>query len=390
MKIKLSWLFFIPLFIATVLLRVYQVLFIDNGILKGFFDGGLVSIAFVGAILLMFVILIALCIADKKTSGVYRFHRNIPAGIFAVLTGIAVIADLAVRGMSVFGLGIGAENLGSAFFVSEFSVNLVTNVLNIIDLIASIFGGIAFIFIGAASLSGKRLTYKRRGLMLAPVLWVCMRMVITFASYTHVAVNAQDMSDLIFLVFATLFTFNLCLIFSNTKGKNPVKACFLYGMPAIALAFAYCAARIVAIISSGAQFDVLANICVPEYICFALFMLFFIAELSGKATAKTDDEKSEKKSEDKTYEAPERLEKKSTIGENKRENLSEARVRVKDQYLAQADEIVERVEHGNAEDEDYVFASGGEQQEKETPGTYGVNLDDIDRLILEISSRREE
>lgn len=43
MKSKLSWIPFIPIVFAAVFLRVYQVLFVDSGVDKGFLDSGAIS-----------------------------------------------------------------------------------------------------------------------------------------------------------------------------------------------------------------------------------------------------------------------------------------------------------------------------------------------------------
>lgn len=368
MKSKLSWIPFIPIVFAAVFLRVYQVLFVDSGVDKGFLDSNVISLIFVGSIILLFVLLAILNAADKKTSPEYQVGKNIFAGIFAMLSGVLLLTDVST-------------------IVMNLSVS--TNVFaSVIDAAFTVLGGIMIFIMGLSSLTGKNITKKVPFLMLFPTVWSCARLIITFLSYTTISVNSIDMSDLVYMVFTTLFLFNASMLYINLQGKNPVKACFLYGLPAVAVIFAYAGALISSLVHSGQSVDFLSNIRMFEFLALALYMIFFLVELTAGAKEKTPEQTADAAAP----EAPElALETEMPGLDNERQSMMHTPA---DPETEQAQKIMDEVEAAQrkVEDSDYVGYYDRKKSDKKEKNNAGVSdyastLDDIDRLILEISSR---
>ena len=92
MKIKLSWIPFIPAALAMVALRLLSVFGNDDtGTISGM-NALLFSYLAVGVALVLFVLCIFFNILDKKTAPVYESKRNVPAGVFSVLSAAFALA----------------------------------------------------------------------------------------------------------------------------------------------------------------------------------------------------------------------------------------------------------------------------------------------------------
>ena len=363
MKSKLSWIPFIPIVFAAVFLRVYQVLFVDSGVDKGFLDSGAISLIFVGSIILLVILLAVLCAADKKTSPEYRTGRNIFAGVFGMLSGVLLLTD-------AFMLFKGMAESGNALVA-------------VINGVFTVLGGVMIFVMGLSSLTGNNLAKKVPFLMLFPTIWSAARLIITFLSYTTISVNAIDMSDLVYMVFTTLFLYNASMLYIGLKSKNPVKACFLYGLPAVAVVFAYTGAWVSSVVHSGQPVHFLSNIKIFEYLALALFIIFFLVELTAKAQEKTPEAEMETEAET-AGTLPE-------THENLRQSLSET---AQDPETLQAQKIMEQVEAAETKEEPveyvgYYDRKDSDKKEKNSSdlSDYASKLDDIDRLILEISSK---
>ena len=93
MKIKLSWIPFIPAVLAMTVLRVISV-FSNDGSATDVISKNAVMISYiaVGIALVLFVLCILFNILDKKTAPVYAVKRNAPAGVCSVLSAAFALA----------------------------------------------------------------------------------------------------------------------------------------------------------------------------------------------------------------------------------------------------------------------------------------------------------
>ncbi len=274
MKIKKSWLFFIPILFLTVGLSLYQVLVVNNGVNKSFFDGGIASIVFVASIVILFAVLFLLSATDKVTSGNYLINKNPIAGIFSIVTGALIV----IQSITLF----------SEFFAS-FSSGV--DFLDLTNAILSLIAGFTFAMIGISSITGKNFLIKSSALIIFPTLWATVQIFVIFMGYAAVSVHAVNMLDLVCMVFATLFILNMSMLYANIKSDNALKSCFVFGMSAIATTFSYAASSISSEIVLSGSFNIMNNIKLISYITLALFILFFLIELSKNGQTIEESEK---------------------------------------------------------------------------------------------------
>lgn len=379
MKIKLSWIPFIPLVFGVVLLRIYQVLFVESNIDTTLMDANTMTLIYGGGIALLLILVGILSLTDKKTSPVYMVNKNFLGGVFAIVAGAIISFDAVLMFLSCYNGGI-------------------VDITKVINAVFSILGAVAFIFMGLVSVTGKNFLKKMPAFMLIPAIWSCARLIITFMSYTTIAVASKDVTDLIYMVFTTLFLFNASMVYIGLQGKNPVKACFIYGMPAIASILAYNGALITKQISSGGTFDVMANLQCFEYLALALFMVFFLLELTSRAKEKEEVQQTAEA----TVPTVEELEAKQQNDVPKQEPIVTANSDIefsetvmdslqdKKEEISSADALANEILGKASADTEYIGYYDRKQKEKEdslsNTKSYGDRMDDIDKLILEISS----
>lgn len=313
MRIKLSWVPFIPIAILAVFLRIYQVMFTGNGADTGFLSNSALWLVYAGLVAFLFIIIGILSLSDKKTSGIYNVGKNFFAGLFAVIAGALLCFGAGMEIMQIIGLHDSGEIFRLLF-----------------DAVFSIAGGIVFMIMGVSSISGSGKLKHAKGALLLPPIWCCVRLMTTFIDYSHKLPNSIDMTDIFILSFMTLFIFAVSMIYGNVQGKNPVKAAFLYGLPGIVVTFAYAAVSITQQIISGQGFVLVSNtrngsvsnINTIQYLALALYALFFIIELTTKAKIKDEDEiAAEKKQSKKEKKAKKDV---KVISEAVAENVVEA------------------------------------------------------------------
>ncbi|HHZ05321.1 MAG TPA: hypothetical protein GX401_00805 [Clostridiales bacterium] len=264
MKIKYSWIPFIPVAFLSVFLRVYQVMFVENGVDSHFLSGNSIWTIYTGLVVALFIFLILFNATDKVTSPTYKIGKNFFAGLFSIVTGLLLFYGSVVEVMKVTNGGV-------------------VTVASVLDAILAVFAGVMFIVMGVSCVTGQNKTTNIKAMLLLPTVWCCVRLFSTFMAYTTQAVHSIDMTNLFSMAFSVLFIFNASMIFAGIRGKNPVKACFLYGLPAITVTLVYSAVSIVSQVNAGNGFDIAANIGTLQFLAIAMFMLFFLIELTSKA-----------------------------------------------------------------------------------------------------------
>src|SRR5574344_681835 len=201
MKIKYSWIPFIPVAFISVFLRVYQVMFVQNGMDTGFLSSAAIWTIYTALVILLILFLIIFTAADKQTSPKYSIGKNFFAGLFALVTGLLLI----------YGGGVG--------FV-DVTGSTVTTVMAILDNLFSLIGGVMFLIIGVSCVTGKNKTQKSKIAMILPVIWCCIRLVYVFMTYTTQAVHSIDMTNLFYIAFSVLFLYNFALLFTGLDGSE--------------------------------------------------------------------------------------------------------------------------------------------------------------------------
>ena len=141
MKIKFSWIPFIPVAVLSIILRLYQKLFVDSQIDTGFLSSDMIWFVYAGLVGLLFIVLLLLSALDKRTSAHYTIKTNFFAGLFGVIASAVIIFEAGMKGAQLLSEGIVA--------LSE-----------PLDVVFSVLGGIALLVMGASSFAGKNFAKK--------------------------------------------------------------------------------------------------------------------------------------------------------------------------------------------------------------------------------------
>ncbi len=258
MKVKYSIIPFIPAALAMIVLRVMSIFGADESGKVFGMDKMAVSYTVIGIALCLFVVCILINIFDRKTAPVYPVKRNPAAGILSILSGLAVIA-------SSVGTFISTTN------------NTEYYIMTLICAIFSVPAGIALILMSRIHFTGKSIVSGLSMLFVFPALWGCSELVYQFLDSTKVSISASDMTSLFCFIFITLYYFSHSMVVSRIKGRNPVKGCFIYGLPAVALSLSHACYTLFTGLQERAGYASVLNAVM--FFVLGLYALSFIIEL---------------------------------------------------------------------------------------------------------------
>lgn len=269
MKVKYSVIPFILAVIATVGLKLMSIFGLDgSGMFLGMNKMG-ITYAVIGVTLALFLVCVIINIFDRKTAPVYPVKKNYIAGVFAVLAGASVAAS------SITTLLNTAND-------SEYYL------MTVVCAALSIPAAIALILMSKVHFTGKSTVSGVSMLFISPALWGCSELVSEFLVATKVSISASDMTPLFCYIFITLYYFSHSMIVSRIKGRNPVKACFIYGLPAVAVSLSYGLYVIfTAMIEGTLASQILFG---AELIIFSIYAFSFIVEMTFNTYTKDEIE----------------------------------------------------------------------------------------------------
>ena len=269
MKVKYSVIPFILAVIATVGLKLMSIFGLDgSGMFLGMNKMG-ITYAVIGVTLALFLVCVIINIFDRKTAPVYPVKKNYVAGVFAVLAGISVA-------------GSAITTLLNTTNDSEYYL------MTVVCAAFSIPATLALILMSKVHFTGKSTVSGVSMLFIFPALWGCAELVSEFLVATKVSISASDMTPLFCYIFITLYYFSHSMIVSRIKGRNPVKACFIYGLPAVAISLSYglyviFTAMVEGTLATQALFG-------AELIIFSVYALSFIVEMAFNSYTKDEIE----------------------------------------------------------------------------------------------------
>lgn len=271
MKIKNSLIPFIPITLLMIAVKLISLFGLDSdGLFLGM-KGMTLTYIVIGLTLFLFLVCIVINIFDRKTAQVYAVRKNPLAGIFAVLSGLAVAAS------SIF--SVVSTQSETEYYV----MSLVTAALSIPAAIALIMMSKVH-FVGKSTVSSVSLLY------VFPSLWGCAELVTEFLNATKVSVSATDMTALFCYVFLTLYLFSHSMIVSKIKGRHPVKACFIYGLPAAAVSITFGIYEILYASRAVENLGVSTILGGVQFLILGLYAIFFLVELSRNVLTKDEIE----------------------------------------------------------------------------------------------------
>lgn len=262
MTSKLSWIAFIPFTLAAIAIKIIQLFFLGpDGTFFGF-NSLMLSYLAIACALVVLLFAVIFCFVDKKTAPFYVINKNFFCGIFGVLLAVSMACEGANR----------------AFLAMR---SMTGDVFEIIDIVLTVLCAIVFVVLGLNHFVGNGGVKGLAGFYLVPALFSTFRLVKCFLTFTTVSIAVSDVTVLACYVFTTLFLFNYAMIVALMNGKSPVRASFIYGLPAVTLLLSYSVYALTdTILFKGYSFNLFSNLQTIELLLLALYIFSFVIELS--------------------------------------------------------------------------------------------------------------
>ncbi len=272
MKVKYSVIPFVPAFLAMMFLKMMSIVGMDShGQFMGM-NSMNITYTVIGIAVGLFVVCVLLNLFDRKTAPVYPLKRNFPAGLFAVLSGIAVLGSSVAAAVDAFADAANTENL----------------LITIICAGLSIPAAIALMVMSRSHFSGKSTVSAVSALFVFPALWGCANLVNEFLQATKASISSKDLTLLFCYIFISLYMFSNSMVISRIKGRNPVKGLFIYGLPMTALTLTCGVCELLRASKEG--FDRTTVLNAVMLICLGLYAISFILEVFSNTYTKDDVE----------------------------------------------------------------------------------------------------
>ena len=263
MTSKLSWITFVPFTLAAIGIKIIQLFFLEPGSTFFGFNSLMLSYLSIACAVLTMLFAVIFCAFDKKTAQVYVINKNFIAGISGLLLAVTMACEGANRAFYAF------RSMGADFF-------------EITDILLTIVSAIVFVvlglnhFVGNGGVKGLAVFY------LIPAIWSAFRLVKSFLSFTTVSIAVTDVSILACYIFTTMFLFNYAMIVALMKGKSPVRAAFIYGLPAVTMLLSYGTYMLVeSYYYRNSAFNLFSDLPSIELLLLGVYILAFVVEMSS-------------------------------------------------------------------------------------------------------------
>lgn len=213
MKLKYMWITFAVFLLVTVPFRIYQTLALIDPQTNFYAKGSEFTLGLLLGLLALYIVLLLVMSARHKGMDRHSVHKNIPAGVFALIAGGLLLTESASQFISVSSTDKKAEA--------------------VILGIASVLAAITFFIMAITSFVGTNLFVRMPLVALLTTLWGCARLVITFLGYTNIASDSSSMFDMIGIMFALMFLFTQSKLFAGVQTGKTTKRLFLLGLLAV-------------------------------------------------------------------------------------------------------------------------------------------------------------
>lgn len=272
MTSKLSWITFVPFTLAAIGIKIIQLFFLGpDGTFFGF-NSLMLSYLSIACAVLTMLFAVIFCAFDRKTAQVYVIDKNFFAGISGLLLAVTMACEGANRAFYAF------RSMGADFF-------------EVTDILLTIVSAVVFVvlglnhFVGNGGVKGLSVFY------LVPAIWSAFRLVKSFLSFTTVSIAVTDVTILACYIFTTMFLFNYAMIVAIMKGKSPVRAAFIYGLPSVTMLLSY---SLYLLIESyyyrNSAFSLFSDLPSVEMLLLGVYILSFVCEMSAKVKRKDEIE----------------------------------------------------------------------------------------------------
>lgn len=291
MKLKHMWLVCILFFISAVGFRSYQALYLIDPS-TGFLPIGDYSIYILAAILIIFTIILLFISAKcKNVPSSYIPKKNIPAGVFSLLTSTLLFVD-------------SFNKIWAYALMSYDSSDLILSLF-------SILGGINFLLLAIGSFAGENILKKLPFLSVGASLWACSRVIVLlFIKHYNISGITYYTLNILGIVALTLFLFTQAKLLSGVTTKKTGKRCIYLAILSIVLISVYLFPNIISMFSSNQPIyfnsmliDVIDMSILLYILSFSIPLTISLQNISSNPLLQTDSKLS---SDDATAHNPEK------------------------------------------------------------------------------------
>lgn len=269
MKVKLSWIPFILFTPVLVGLALYTSVFPDAEQLFMGFGVSILPYAIAGVTLVMFLFCLLFKAVDRKTADYYVIKRNIPAGLFGLITAATIAAE---GGISL----LEAKSSGA---LSAYSV---------VYVVFTLLSALAIVIMSLMHLTK---TTSSKGLsvyLLMPAIWSAIKLVNVFVNNAEISLANTDVLQLLTLIAVTLYLFFYAQLISAIRSKGTLKNTIVMGLISVSLLLASSAVPVYDIVTSGVIPEIFSLIPLVQNLALILYIFSFVAELSSQALRKDE------------------------------------------------------------------------------------------------------
>lgn len=269
MKVKLSWIPFILFTPVLVGLALYTSVFPDAEQLFMGFGVSILPYAIAGVTLVMFLFCLLFKAVDRKTADYYVIKRNIPAGLFGLITAATIAAE---GGISL----LEAKSSGA---LSAYSV---------VYVVFTLLSALAIVIMSLMHLTK---TTSSKGLsvyLLMPAIWSAIKLVNVFVNNAEISLANTDVLQLLTLIAVTLYLFFYAQLISAIRSKGTLKNTIAMGLISVSLLLASSAVPVYDIVTSGVIPEIFSLIPLVQNLALILYIFSFVAELSSQALRKDE------------------------------------------------------------------------------------------------------
>ncbi len=303
MKIRASWVAFVPLSVGAVLLHIYYLFFIGGEeitqplfsnyslLINKSTEPELISI-FAG-ILLIFAVFFSLI--DRKTAPYCEIKSSPLSGLFLIIAALIMGVDSALGVVNVL-----SGSVSGGLILLFYAAGVVTAML-----LASV---------GMGLMMGYNIAKKIRAAMLLPTIWAAVNLVMGFMRHRREAPSFA-LYDMFVWVALTLFIFYNSMVLCGVEIKNPVKSSFVWGMLLLFYDIIYVISETDASMREFGSFRFMELLPQMMIAAFGLYALFFLFKLSSCMITK-EQEKALESSGDSAPARTDKRKKTDTAGED--------------------------------------------------------------------------
>ncbi len=201
-------------FAAGVVLRVVQMLFFFDYDTGFYTDGGLMAWLSFGVPVASGLLASWMCFRSRRYPGPYTPRRNMPAGLAALFSGLALLASAALQWMDL------RMESGSA---GEYRV------LHLLFLACCALFGLTQVFVSLGFFQGRN-GLRKALLYLTGVLWGVSGLILVYVFYAKSSSMVENLFAVAGGVFPLLCQFYLCKLFAGVDEEGAAKPAFVTGI----------------------------------------------------------------------------------------------------------------------------------------------------------------